>query len=214
MPKFPFNYCLFLAMLLCSMSAFGLDLKQSLAVSLIIFIVGFATFVIIFIVQQATSSQVMSILYLILSTSLFILVKMVLKTHFAEIYEVITFNFDFILIPILLCGVLTSYIIDDKNDVPLFKQIATCFGVLILNVISFAVLGLLREVLSAGSVWGNKVFDYSNNFFASPAFTFIYIALVFGVINTLLVSSKKIKRRYRLYVDKMRDDLEDGRYFK
>jgi len=214
MPKFPFNYCLFLAMLLCSMSAFGLDLKQSLVVSLIIFAVSFSVFIVIFIVQQTTSSQVMSILYLILSTSIFILLKMVLKTHFVEIYSVITFNFDFILIPILLCGVLIGYIIDDKNDVPLFKQLITCFGIFALNVISFSVLGLIREVLSAGSVWGNKVFNYSNHFFASPAFSFLYIAIVFGVINTLLVRSKKVKNRYRLYVDRMHEDLEDGRYFK
>lgn len=214
MPKFPFNYCTFLALLLCSCSAFALDLKQSLVVSIIIFAVAFVSFVIVFIIQQATSSQTMSIIYALISTSLFILVKMILKSKLLHFYEIIYINFDYLLIPILLCGVLISYTIDDKNAVPLYKQLFSIFGILTLNIVSFSILGFIRELLGFGTIWGEYVSSYTNNFFASPAFSFLYIAIVYGTINTLLVNSKKTKKRFNLYVQKMEENLTDRRVFK
>lgn len=214
MPKFPFNYCIFLAMLLCPMISFNLNLQQSLVVSLTILLVVGCSFFVIFLVQQLMSTQMSSILYMLISTGLFLIVKLVLKSQFQAIYELIYFNFDFILIPVLLCGVLINYILDDKNAVKLHKQFFGCLGILLLNVVSYCALGFTRELLACGTIWGQYVTSYANNFFASSTFSLLYIVFIYGTINSLIVYHKKSKNRFNLYVEKMEHNLKTGRSFK
>ena len=159
----------------------------------VIFVLTFSN-ILISLLRKVIPDKVRIPAYILIIATFVTIVKMVLEKLLPDIYDALGVYLPLIVVNCIILGRAEGFA--SKNGV-----LASAVDGLFTGIgftLALTLMGIVREVLGAGAIFGFTLWDFSIGFFATPAGAFFTYAIFIALFNWIY-SIAHDKRKIKLY---------------
>jgi electron transport complex protein RnfE len=171
---------------MCSVLAVSSSLKNSVTMTIAVIGVLVLSNVVISIIRKVIPDKIRIPIFIVVIATFVTLVEMLMKAFMQPMYQALGIFIPLIVVNCLILARAETFA--SKNGV--FKSAIDGIAMGLGYGIAIIVLGAIREIIGAGSIWGIQLFGESfkpAGLFVAPAGAFILLGILIAIFRTLIV---------------------------
>lgn len=170
---------------MCSVLAISSSFKNSVGMSAAVIAVLTLSNIVISLIRKFTPDKIRIPIFIVVIATFVTMTEMFMKAYMQPLYQALGIFLPLIVVNCLILARAESFA--SKNGV--FKSIVDGLGMGLGYTIAISLLGAIREIIGAGSIWGIKLFGESFQpaaIFVAPPGAFILLGILIGLYNAFI----------------------------
>lgn len=171
---------------LCSVLAISSTLKNSVTMAAAVLIVTILSNFFISLLRKVIPSKIRIPIYIVIIATFVTIIDLVLHAYLPDMYKQLGLFIPLIVVNCMILARAESFA--SKNNVfySIIDGLASGLG----YAFAICLLGFVRELIGAGSIWGNKIMSGASLFVLPPG-AFIVLGIFVAIFNIYLLKKKK-----------------------
>lgn len=171
---------------LCSVLAISSTLKNSVTMAAAVVIVTILSNIFISLLRRVIPSKIRIPIYIVIIATFVTIIDLVLNAYLPEMYKQLGLFIPLIVVNCMILARAESFA--SKNNVfySMLDGLASGLG----YAFAICALGFVRELIGAGSIWGNQIMPGASLFVLPPG-AFIVLGIFVAIFNIYLLKKKK-----------------------
>lgn len=171
---------------LCSVLAISSTLKNSVTMAAAVLIVTILSNFFISLLRKVIPSKIRIPIYIVIIATFVTIIDLVLHAYLPDMYKQLGLFIPLIVVNCMILARAESFA--SKNNVfySILDGLASGLG----YAFAICLLGFVRELIGAGSIWGNKIMPGASLFVLPPG-AFIVLGIFVAIFNIYLLKKKK-----------------------
>lgn len=170
---------------MCSVLAISSSFKNSVGMSAAVIAVLTLSNIVISITRKFTPDKIRIPIFVVIIATFVTMTEMFMKAYLQPLYQALGIFLPLIVVNCLILARAESFA--SKNGV--FKSLVDGIAMGLGYSLAISLLGAIREIIGAGSIWGIQLFGDSFQpaaIFIAPPGAFILLGILIGLFNTFI----------------------------